>query len=99
MVNPDEVRSGKGDSITTPNVLVVQIADLDVLNNDVLARKAQALALDDTLGSNTQEGLVGSNLDGCLRSFVIGDGLGDLTCGAGVQQDTLALVSGSPACA
>lgn len=99
VVDPDQVRSGEGDSITTPDVLVVEVADLDVLDNDILASKAQALALDDTLGSDTEDSLVGSNLDGCFRGLVVSDCLGDLACWAGVQQDTLALVSGTPACA
>lgn len=99
VVNPDEIGSGEGERISTPDVLVVQVADLNVLDNDVLASKGQALALNDTLGPNTQDGLVGTNLDGLLCGLVVGDSLLDLTGIACVQQDTLALGSSSPACA
>lgn len=34
-VNPDHVCSGEGDSITAPDVVRVQLGDLDVLNDDV----------------------------------------------------------------
>jgi len=85
MVNPDEISSGEGKRISSPNVFVVQIADLNVLNNDILATKGQTLALDDTLGTNAQNGLVGANLDRLLRSLIVGDGLLDLTGIARVQ--------------
>lgn len=97
MIDPDEISSGEGQSISTPDVLVVQVADLNVLNNDVLAGKGQTLALDDTLGPYTQDGLVRGDLDGLLRSLVVSDSLFDLTSIAGVQQDTLTLGSSSPA--
>ena len=34
-VNPNHVRAGQGDSITAPDVVRVQLGDLDVLNDDV----------------------------------------------------------------
>lgn len=34
-VNPDHVCTGEGDSITAPDVVRVQLGDLDVLNDDV----------------------------------------------------------------
>ena len=52
MVDPDEVGSTEGESISTPDVLVVQVADLDVLDDDVLAGEGEALALDDALGAD-----------------------------------------------
>ena len=85
MVNPDEVSSGERESISTPDILVVQVTDLNVLDNDVLAGEGQTLALYDTLGSNTQDGLVGTNLDGRLRGLVVSDGLLDLASITGVQ--------------
>jgi hypothetical protein len=99
MIDPDKVGSGEAESISTPDILVVQVADLNVLYNDVLASKAQALALNDTLGTNAEEGLVGSDLDGRLRGLVVSDGLLGLARSAGVLQDSLALSSSSPACA
>lgn len=99
VVNPDEVGSGKGESISTPDILVVQVADLDVLNNDVLACKGETLALDDTLGSDSEDSLVATHLDGVLRGLVVSGGLLNLSSIASVQQDPLALGTGSPACA
>ena len=98
MVDPDEISACERECISSPDIFVVQIADLNVLNNNVLATKGQTLALDDTIGTNAQDGLVGANLDGLLRSLVVSDGLFDLTGIARVQQDTLALSSSSPAC-
>ena len=99
MIDPDEISSGKGESISTPDVLVVQVTDLDVLDNDVLASKGESLSLDNALVSNTQNGLVGTNLDGGFRSFVVGDSLLHLSRIASVQQNALALCSSSPGCA
>ncbi len=96
MVDPDEVGSTKGESISTPDVLVVQVTNLDVLDDDVLASKGEALALDDTLGSNTYDRLVGTDLDGVLCGLVVGNSLLDLTSTAGIKQDTLALGSSPP---
>lgn len=58
VIDPDEISSGKGESISTPDVLVVQVTDLNVLDNDVLAGKGESLSLDNALVSNTQNGLV-----------------------------------------
>lgn len=52
MVDPDEVSSSERKRVSSPNVFVVQIADLDILNNDIIAAKRQALAFDHTFGSN-----------------------------------------------
>lgn len=99
MINPDEISSGKGESIPTPDILVVQVTDLDVLDNDVLAGKGESLSLDNALVPNTQNGLVGTNFDRGFRSFVVGDSLLHLSRIASVQQDALALCSSSPGCA
>lgn len=99
VVDPDEVGSTEGESISTPDVLVVQVADLDVLDNYVLASEGKTLALDDTLGSDTKDSLVGANLDWVLRGLVVGDCLLDRSSIARIQQDTLALSTGSPVCA
>ena len=99
MVNPDQIRAGEGEGISTPDVLVVQVTDLDVLNDDVLACKGESLSLDNAFVSNTQNGLVGTNFDGGFRSLVVGDSLLHLTRIASVQQNALALCSSSPGCA
>lgn len=75
VVDPDEISSGKGESITTPDVLMVQVADLNVLNNNVLTSKGQTLALDDTLVSDAKKRLVGSDLDALLGCLGVSDSL------------------------
>jgi hypothetical protein len=99
VVNPDEISSGEGESIPTPDIFVVQVTDLYVLDNDILAGKGESLSLDYAFGSDAQDSLVGANLDGVFRSLVVSGGLLDLTCTTSVQQDALALCSSSPACA
>ena len=49
MVDPHEVASFQSNSIAAPNVLRVQLSDVDILQNDVLStNNSKALALDDT---------------------------------------------------
>lgn len=79
MIDPDEISSGEGKCVSSPNIFVVQIADLNVLDDDILACKGQTLALDNTLGTNTQNGLVRANLDGLFCRLVVGNSLFDLT--------------------
>lgn len=50
---------------------MVQIADLDVLYNNILSSKTKTLAFNDTFGPDTQDGLVGANLDRTLGSLVV----------------------------
>lgn len=35
MINPDKVSTVQGDGISTPNVLRVQVRDMNILDNDV----------------------------------------------------------------
>jgi hypothetical protein len=64
MVDPDHVGVVQGDGVAAPDVLRVEVGDVDVLDDDVLdaADHPDALALDDALVANADEGLVG--LDG-----------------------------------
>lgn len=74
VVNPDLVGAIQGDSITTPDVLWVELCDVDVLDDDVLgtAGQTQALAAKDTSATNTNDGLVRSNSQALETSIVIG---------------------------
>jgi hypothetical protein len=67
MVNPDEISSGEGESISAPDILVVQVTNLYVLDNYILAGKGESLSLDNAFGSNAQDSLVGTNFDGSFR--------------------------------
>lgn len=77
VVDPDVGGASKGDGITAPDVLRVQVRDLDVLNDDVVdaVGHAEALALDDTLAALTDDGLVGGDLNTCDTGSVVGDGV------------------------
>ena len=49
VIYPDEVASFQRDGITTPNVLRVQLSNVDVLQDDILStHNAKTFALDDT---------------------------------------------------
>lgn len=70
MVDPDEVRAGHLDRVTAPDVLRVQLGDVEVLEDDVLgaADDAEAFASDDALVADADDGLVRldiNRLGGC----------------------------------
>lgn len=75
VVDPDEIGVVDGDSITTPDVLRVQVGNVNILDNNVLgtADHADTLALDDALAANTDEGLVGSDVDAEQTGLVVLD--------------------------
>lgn len=74
MVDPDLVGAIQGDSITTPDVLRVELRDVDVLDDDILdtASQTQTLAAKDTSATNTDDGLVRSNRQALETGFVVG---------------------------
>lgn len=75
MVDPYQVRAGEGDGITAPDVLRVELGDMDVLHDDVLdAGKAEAFSADYALGAFADDGFVGLDIDGRDSSFVVRDG-------------------------
>ena len=76
MVDPDVAGAIKGDGITTPDVLGVELADGDVLDDNVgnAVSKTQALSEEHTLLSVTEDGLVALNQDGVEGSLVVFDG-------------------------
>ena len=82
MINPDQVTASNSDGISTPDVLRVELSDVNVLNNDVLGSvgHAETLSTNNTLGSNTDDGLVGANVDGADSGLVVCDGDALDTC-------------------
>lgn len=83
MVDPDVAGAIKSDGVTTPDVLGVELADGDVLDDNVgnAASKTQALSEKYTLLSITDDGLVALDLDRVERSLVV---LDVNACGAGL---------------
>ena len=75
VVDPDVAGAIKSDGITTPDVLGVELADGDVLDDNVgnATSKTQALSKKDTLLAITNDGLVALDLDRVERSLVVLD--------------------------
>lgn len=74
MVNPNKIRAVDLDSITTPNVLRVQLGDVDVLNDDVLSTlDVKTLALDNTIGTDTHDRLIRVDDNGVESSLIVGN--------------------------
>ena len=60
VVDPDHVRAGKSNGIAAPDVLRVELGDVNVLDNHILDAVGQpdALALDDTFRTRADDRLV-----------------------------------------
>lgn len=73
VVDPDQVGSGQGNSITTPDVLRVQLGDPNVLDDNVLHAigHAQTLALNNTGGARAEDGLVRGDLNRSQTGVVV----------------------------
>ena len=84
MINPDEIRTSKGDCITTKDVFRVQFCDMDVLDNDILGAigDAKSFTANDTGLSDADDGLVWCHVNGVDTCFVVGnfDSIGSSTC-------------------
>lgn len=104
LTNPDEIRPIDCDRVSTPDVLRVQLRNMDVLDDDVLraVRDAETLSTDNTLVADTDDGLVRANGHTRHTGLVVGnlDVLGARTrvavgAPAGVVDGILAAVSGA----
>ena len=73
--NPHEICAIKGDSVTTPDVLGIEVSDGNVLNDDVLCSicDAETLPTNNALVANTDDGLVGPQVDRGSSSIVVFD--------------------------
>jgi hypothetical protein len=76
VVDPDHVSVIQGDGITTPDVVRVEVGDVDVLDDDVLRARdnSQTLALDNTSAAAADQRLVGLDSDAQKTGIVVGDG-------------------------
>lgn len=93
MVDPNLIRAIKGDRITTPDVLRVQLSDVNVLNNDIADTilQSQTLAPNDTRAANANDGLVRRHIDALDGSLVVSaSGGGITTAPVGVVDRVLA---------
>jgi hypothetical protein len=75
VINPNVVCSSQSNRVTTPDVLRVELGDVNVLDNHILDTVGQpdALALDDTFRPRADNRLVGGDLDGVKTSLIVGD--------------------------
>lgn len=73
VVDPYEVRAVNSDGITTPDVLRVELRDVDVLDDDVLGAvgNSETLSAKDTLGANADNALVGAYSETADTSLVV----------------------------
>ncbi len=71
--DPDEVSLVESNSVTTPDVLRVELGNVNVLNDNVLRSvgNTETLAADNTLVTNTDDGLVGAQVDSSYTSIVV----------------------------
>jgi len=81
VVDPDEIRAGEGNGITSPDILWVELGNVDVLDDDVLGSicDSETLSTDHCVGSDTNDGLVGAEVDTRYTSLVVCDRDGWLT--------------------
>lgn len=72
VINPDLIGAIERDSITTPDVLGVEVGNVDVLDDDVLGTTthSQTLALDAGLVTHAENGLVRGNINRSPSSLV-----------------------------
>lgn len=60
VIDPDEISSGEGDGISSPDVLWVELGNVDVLDDDVLGSigNSETLSSDHSIGTDTNNRLV-----------------------------------------
>lgn len=75
MVDPNVAAPIQGYSISAPDVLWVELGDVDVLDNHVghIADESQALAANDTCVTHADDALVRSHVDGSSSRIIVGD--------------------------
>lgn len=98
VINPDLVGAIERDGITTPDVLGVEISNVDVLDDDVLGTTthSQTLALDAGLVTHAENGLVRGNINRSPGSLVPRLTRSRLATTIGLD-NLLELVTGAPA--
>lgn len=73
MINPDIVGVGEDNSITSPNILWIEIGDFDILDNDVgYTSHSQTFSVKNSVGTSANQcfvrgyiyALVSGNIDG-----------------------------------
>lgn len=75
VINPNHVCTSQSDRVTAPDVLRVELGDVDVLNDYIgnAIGKPDALALDDTFRTRADDRLVRGDHDRVKTSLIVGD--------------------------
>ncbi|KFY13018.1 hypothetical protein V492_03540 [Pseudogymnoascus sp. VKM F-4246] len=85
VVDPDEIGARERDGVAAPDVLRVEVRDVDVLDNHILGsiRHAESLPLNHTRRSDPDDGLIAPDIDAGDPGLVVRHGDGG-RAGAGV---------------
>jgi len=71
VINPDQIRARKRQRIAAPNIFMIQITDLNILHNHILARETQPFAFNHALTPHPENSLIRTDLDRRLGRFII----------------------------
>tara|TARA_R110002060_G_scaffold31524_6_gene42104 strand:- start:214 stop:534 length:321 start_codon:yes stop_codon:yes gene_type:complete len=89
MIDPDIVGIRHADRVASPDILWVEVRDLDVLDDDVGdTGHSQTFAVEDSVGAETDECLVRGYVDALVRRDIDGCGVGGCcsTTAEGVEE-------------
>lgn len=75
VVDPYQVRTVQSDGVSSPDILGIQLRDVDVLDDDVAGSSLhiKSLSLDDTARADSDERLVGFDNDRIPGGWVVRD--------------------------
>ena len=77
MIDPDVVRVGKRDGITSPDIFRIEVSNLDVLDDDVgNTSHSQTLSVEDRVGTSADQCLVRSYIDSLVGGKIDGRRVG-----------------------
>lgn len=73
MVHPNQIRTVESDGVSAPDVLRVELRDVDVLDDDVLGSvgNTETLPANHSGSTDSDERLVRSEVDGRRASIVV----------------------------
>lgn len=75
VIDPNHIAAIESDGIATPDVLRVELGDMNVLDDDVAGTigDIETFALDDAFSARSNQSLVRSNVDGIESRLVVRD--------------------------
>lgn len=75
MIDPNHVTAIESDGITTPDILRVELGDVNVLDDDVASAvgNVEAFPLDNAFSARSNQSLIRSNDDGIKSRLIVRD--------------------------